>query len=785
MESNNWNLCALCQKEGAKEDILKCPADRPGDSDTMYIEKADLLSEFQKMNSQKYNWDRLNEDGGIGKTFIKQRAKWHKTCSLKFTKTMLKRDQLKRKSTDKTENDDSTTPKRPRHSRKTLDFKSDICFFCDTCDEADNLREVRTFQLDYRVRKCAENIQDLSLLAKLSAGDMIAQEAKYHAKCLLNLYRETARSDRDYNDADAHFKGAALAELISYINDENESNDHKVFRLKDLVNLYKDRLNDMGVKTNYVRSTSLKHRLLLHVPGLVEYPEGRDTFLTIVDSIGNILRKAYQKDEDEQHVNMMNIVQAIRHDVFSHPVKITTHYDKKCQTEAIPNSLFLFVNMLLNGPNINNIECNSHVNQSVLTIAQLIQFNCVKQRQVNPDKMRNYHSQEREPPIVIYTGIKQHAATRKRKCIDSLNSLGLCPSYDRLQDIITGMGNRVADHYNDINVVSPPQLHPDTFTIGAIDNADHNPSSNTSVESFHGTSLSLFQNITDDSTESRVPELGHTINTKRNKRNIDHELPEYYTNIVPLILPSVDVYIPKVSLESSCSNIGQHIEKEKEWLEHASTAINMDIDTVKAASNLSWPAYHSSQLQEKKNMPFVNAILPIFKEQAASAAMIRHGMEVIKKAVDHVNPGQAILIAMDLPLFAIGKHIQWAYPDKYGEDKYFLTLGDLHIEQMFYAMLDKYFDGSGFVEILEQVRVNPYGIAKIKRTRNAHHIFATVLHAKLNDAYDIYKSDEEFPLSFSNWCDQRCEDSPQFLYRVIKSKYYTLSYKSALTPCKM
>ena len=43
----------------------------------------------------------------------------------------------------------------------------------------ETLRNASTFQVDVRVRQCAVKLQDIALLAKLSAGDMIAQEAKY------------------------------------------------------------------------------------------------------------------------------------------------------------------------------------------------------------------------------------------------------------------------------------------------------------------------------------------------------------------------------------------------------------------------------------------------------------------------------------------------------------------------------------------------------------------------------------------------------------------------------
>ena len=139
-----------------------------------------------------------------------------------------------------------------------------------------------------------------------------------------------------------------------------------------------------------------------------------------------------------------------------------------------------------------------------------------------------------------------------------MNALGLCPSYDRLQDIITALGNRVAKYYNDIEVVCPPQLQLKRFTIGAVDNTNYNPSSNIYVESFNGTSISLFQNITNDTTDScvTVPELDTVLKTERNKRNIDHELPDYYTNIIPLMLPNNDVYILYSYLETAYSKLG-------------------------------------------------------------------------------------------------------------------------------------------------------------------------------------------------------------------------------------
>ena len=42
-------------------------------------------------------------------------------------------------------------------------------------------------------------------------------------------------------------------------------------------------------------------------------------------------------------------------------------------------------------------------------------------------------------------------------------------------------------------VIAPSCLCKGLFTVGAIDNLDHNPSSTTSTDSFRGTGISLFQ----------------------------------------------------------------------------------------------------------------------------------------------------------------------------------------------------------------------------------------------------------------------------------------------------
>lgn len=73
-------------------------------------------------------------------------------------------------------------------------------------------------------------------------------------------------------------------------------------------------------------------------------------------------------------------------------------------------------------------------------------------------------------------------------------------------------------------------------------------------------------------------------------------------------------------------------------------------------------------------------MLLLSQEDAATVAMVRHSLDVIKKVTEVTNPGQAPVIEVDQPLFAIAKYIQWRWTTVYGETKSVIMFGGLHIE---------------------------------------------------------------------------------------------------------
>ena len=183
-----------------------------------------------------------------------------------------------------------------------------MCFFCEKI--SNDLHEAATFQIDEHVRKCAAVIGDMKLLSKLSAGDMVAIEARYHTKCLVALYNQARKIEtesRDERDQDKEISAIVFAELVLFIEEtRQDEGTATVFKLADLTQLYQSRMEQLGVKQDVrIHSTRLKERLLSQFPDMHAYNKGRDVLLAFQDDVGAALNKAYNLDDDSDAVFLL------------------------------------------------------------------------------------------------------------------------------------------------------------------------------------------------------------------------------------------------------------------------------------------------------------------------------------------------------------------------------------------------------------------------------------------------------------------------------------------------
>ena len=128
-------------------------------------------------------------------------------------------------------------------------------------------------------------------------------------------------------------------------------------------------------------------------------------------------------------------------------------------------------------------------------------------------------------------------------------------------------------------------------------------------------------------------------------------------------------------------------DQEKDWLEHVQNLIlKEELDKNDAVS---WAAYRASQASPSSYTPAIITLLPMFLENAHSLAMILHSMNAVQSAVHHVNPTKTPVIAVDQPLFALAKQLQWKLVSGHGEDKLVVMFGGLHIEMTAFNVLGK------------------------------------------------------------------------------------------------
>ena len=129
---------------------------------------------------------RLDEGEGIDQTLRKNNAKYHQSYRLMFNNSKLKRAQKRASSaTEKTTDELPSARKIPRRSPSPFE-----CFLCENTGQPSELRHAMTQQLimNDKVNECALTLSDGKLLAKLSGGDVVTQELKYHPACLAALY---------------------------------------------------------------------------------------------------------------------------------------------------------------------------------------------------------------------------------------------------------------------------------------------------------------------------------------------------------------------------------------------------------------------------------------------------------------------------------------------------------------------------------------------------------------------------------------------------------------------
>ena len=137
----------------------------------------------------------------IESTQKQYKAKWHESCRLQYNKTKLRQPEKRKRQVDNFDDMEEASMVSPLNALLLLSHAFSVANW-------NLLESLKTkYQLLKLILRCGNDpLQDKQLLAKLSAGDLIAQDYQYHVQLvfLYNRARENKRADDSNSDEVNH-----------------------------------------------------------------------------------------------------------------------------------------------------------------------------------------------------------------------------------------------------------------------------------------------------------------------------------------------------------------------------------------------------------------------------------------------------------------------------------------------------------------------------------------------------------------------------------------------------
>jgi hypothetical protein len=312
----DWSKCFICQED--KHGALKSPPMKIDLAKSGYRTLSKNIPEFAKINEMPNPPDirRIDEGDGIEAALLKNEAKYHESCRLMFNNTKLQRAQKRHQHPDTSLSDVPSSFKFTRKSSTAPTEERSLhleeCFICEKQTSRSELREAMTMQLNTIHHQCAHNLQDQNLLAKLSAGDVVAQEVKYHEACLTSLYNKKRahlrmkQSMTEDADAEGEINQIVFAEFVTHVVEtQRGSTGGVVFKLdfKLLGNLLKG--------TGYVTALSEADIASLGTAGsfltVSNLAKTRQAHQITACCLYDLIKKAYQHATDNANPDDIEI----------------------------------------------------------------------------------------------------------------------------------------------------------------------------------------------------------------------------------------------------------------------------------------------------------------------------------------------------------------------------------------------------------------------------------------------------------------------------------------------
>ncbi len=269
--------------------------------------------------------------------------------------------------------------------------------------------------------------------------------------------------------------------------------------------LYHDRILSLGgTVPKRINNTYLKEKILKTIPSLDANKSNYEVVLSFKKDIGDALLCASSINHDNEAVTLLRAASIVRKDLFSKKNEFKGSLID-AQYQDLPKSLNMLVEMILSGTDIcHETGPEYNLKDIASSMTQLLVFNAVKRVKKDSKHVRTRHPLDRETMLPLYMGLTVHNKTRRKDLVDVLYEKGLSASYDRVLNVSSSVANAVISMYEVSGVVCPPVIQENGFITGNLDNIDHNPTSATANDSFHGNAISLTQHHSKVQSENQI-----------------------------------------------------------------------------------------------------------------------------------------------------------------------------------------------------------------------------------------------------------------------------------------
>ena len=499
-KSTDWTLCLICQEKDTQKSSGTRRLTAPG------ISRIQQVVQDRKRYNDVANWDTIERLEHVNPSEIAKETTIlnHKDCYTTFTSAQhISRLKAKFDKLSSSEIPSSSTQQNNQPAlRSTVNSKLNTsrCIFC----QKESSKKTYLFaRLDVSdtVLEAAESDYDMRYrLAGIS--DLVAADARYHLQCYVNFKRRTSGSERIGNTQDP--VNICIQRVVQELSTGLSNGD--IYNLLDVWNRYSELLSEFQIEAGLYRDnkTRFKEKLIKALPGQIDFVpqlESHQPQLLFPTNAAKIVVQRLKKrsDELEEAIAMQNIsvpqfsdketdellalhhtALRIRRDIKECPgLQNCGSVSKEDATKVVPQSLYTFICLLLNGEQDENEE-NKNTKRVALRTSQDIVYAVSKRKKLTPKH--------------IGIGMALHQATRSRTLVELVHHAGHCVSYDQVRRLDTTLAQESLDQRSENNDVTvPSNLTPGKFFQFAADNIDLIEETLDGMGTFHVTQMVTFQ----------------------------------------------------------------------------------------------------------------------------------------------------------------------------------------------------------------------------------------------------------------------------------------------------